>query len=142
VKLPGKLLQQSRPRLWLGASRDMMQRAQSYYGLMNALMMLITVYTVREVTIHKYLPWMNFVVFLSIIITVLLLILILDYKLVYPSQIAFHQHEAYKHRNLIRRDLDKEREIARERAELLDKRLSRIEEALGVKENAKDRESV
>lgn len=101
-----KLFKQSKPKLWVGGARDMMQRVQSYYGQINALMALATLYTVREATIQKYAPWASFLVVVGIGFVIMVVLVIVDYKLVYPSQIAFHQHEAYKHRNLIRRDLE------------------------------------
>ncbi len=100
------LLKQSKPKLWLGGLRDMIQRTQAYYAMINAGLLLITTYTVREATIHEYAPWMTWPVILGIIALMMLTILIVDYKWVYPSQIAFHQHEAFKHRSMIRQQLD------------------------------------
>jgi len=137
MSLRSTILKQSHPRLWLGAARDMMQRAQSYYGLMNALLLLVTVYTVREVTIQKYIPGMTFPLFLVVIMVVMLIVVLLDYKLIYPSQIAFHQHEAYKHRSLVRKDF----EAANQRQEEMQKQiqsmaetLERVEKKLDIKE--------
>jgi len=109
MKIKNILLKQSRPILWVGAGRDMMMRSQSYYAQTNAAMILLTMYTVREASFKSYLPWINFPIFFGIIIVIMIFVMLADYKFVYPSQIAFHQHEAYKHRSLIKRDLDKDR---------------------------------
>jgi len=111
------LFGQTKPVLMVGMARDMLTRAQSYYALMNGSMMLITVYTVRETTIKTHLPWMNFGIFFGIVIGLLSLVMIMDYKLVYPSQIAFHQHEAWKHRSPVRKDFEAQRERLKEQAE-------------------------
>ncbi len=106
MNLKRNLFKQSKPRLWLGAIRDMIQRGQSYYGMFNVFVGLATLYTVREALIRSYVPWINFFILLGIIAIMQIIIIIIDYKFIYPSQIAFHQHEAYKHRSLLRRDLE------------------------------------
>lgn len=127
ISARGILFNQHKPRLMLGLARDMLTRAQSYYGLMNASMMMITVYTVREGTIKSHLPWMNFMIFFAFIVLMLIVVMIFDYKMVYPSQIAFHQHEAWKHRSPVRKDF----EALKLELEDMKKILSRIEENYG-----------
>lgn len=132
MKIHIALLKQSKPRLWLGGIRDMMQRLQSYQGLLNGLLLLATVYTVREKTIIKHLPWMTFAIFVGVIAVGMIIIGIVDYKLVHPSQIAYQQHEAYKHRSLLRKDLETANERQQKivkRQEDMDKKLDKI---LGV----------
>lgn len=99
----------------------MLQRAQSYYGMLNILLLLVTAYTVREETIHKWLPWMTFPIFLGTVLLVMIAVMVLDHKLIYPSLIAFHQDEAWKHMSPVKSQFDK-----------LDARLSGIEDALGI----------
>jgi len=112
----------------LGLARDMLTRAQSYYGLMNASMMMVTVYTVREATIKSHLPWMNFMIFFAFIVCMLIVVMIFDYKMVYPSQIAFHQHEAWKHRSPVRKDFEALRAQLNEQAKELQKICKALEE--------------
>jgi len=122
------LFGQTKPVLMVGMARDMLTRAQSYYALMNGSMMLITVYTVRETTIKTHLPWMNFGIFFGIVIGLLSLVMIMDYKLVYPSQIAFHQHEAWKHRSPVRKDFEALREQLNQQAKELQKICKTLED--------------
>ncbi len=100
------VLKQSAPRLWLGALRDMIQRTQSYYSIINISLLLIATYTLREATIKKYFPDFNFFWLLAILAVFVIVVALLDYKFVYPSQIAFHQHEAWKHRSMVRKDTE------------------------------------
>jgi len=130
VAVKQSLLKQSSPKLWLGAIQDLMQRTRLYYGLLVMPLLLVTVYTVREPMIQKYLPWLTLPVFLGVAVVGMFVVAVVDYKLVKPSVIAFHQHEAYKHRNLIRRDLEAEREAANQRQEQLTKRIGDIEKRL------------
>ena len=54
-------------------------------------------------------------------------IVYIDYKIVYPSQIAFHQDEAWKHNSPVRREIED-----------LNTRMKRIEELLeGIKDEWK-----
>ena len=119
MKLKQLLLKQSKPRIWLGGVRDMIQRSQTYYSIFNVILLLITTYTVREVTIKTYLPWFNFWHLIAVIFVIIILIILLDHKLIYPSQIAFHQHEAWKHESPVRKEFKK-----------INERLDRIEKLL------------
>lgn len=129
-----RLLKPSRPRLWLGELRDMVQRTQTYYALFNAALLLVTAYTVREVTIKTYAPWLSLPLFFALLVALMLGVMYLDRKLVYPSQVMFHQHLAWKSESPVKKQLDR---IERKN----DMRLTRIEEALGLepyKEEADD----
>jgi hypothetical protein len=112
----------------------MLQRTQSYYAIVNISLLLVTTYTVREATIKAHLPWFNFWILLVALGVMVGVVALIDYKWVFPSQMAHHQHMAYKHRNLIRRDLEKDREEVKSRNVALDARLRRIEKALGIEE--------
>lgn len=101
-----KYLKQGKPRLWLGGLRDMLQRTQSYYGSFNILLLLVTTYTVRETTIHKYAPWATFGVILGIAVILIIVINIIDHKWIYNSQVAYHQHIAWKNLSPVRRQVE------------------------------------
>lgn len=128
VSAKNLILKQRKPVLWVGAGRDMMMRAQSYYGIMNASMILITMYTVREESFKSFVPWLTLPIFFGTVIVLMMALMLFDYKMVYPSQIAFHQHEAYKHRSLIRRDLDNDRKENKRRFEETEKNLRKLME--------------
>lgn len=121
------MLKQGRPRLWLGAARDMIQRTQAYYAIINASLLLITTYTIRETTIKTHLPWFDFRWLLLFLVTFIVTVVLIDYKFIYPSQIAFHQHEAWKHRSPVRKDL----EAVKEELALMNESIARIEGTLG-----------
>jgi len=133
MSIRSKLLRQRKPKLWIGGLRDMLSRAQTYYALINMPLILITAYTVREATVNKYMPWLTLPVFFSFVILFVLTIIIIDYKIVYPSVIAFHQHEAWKHRSPVRLQLEKERRENKKRMLEIEKTLKRIEERLDGK---------
>lgn len=117
------LLKQGKPKIALGALRDMIQRTQAYYGILNVMLLLITTYTVREATIKKLFPWFNFYWLLGVGVAFIIIVVITDYKFVYPSQIAWHQHEAWKHGSPVRKDFD-----------MVKKHLKKVEKSLGIYE--------
>lgn len=110
MKLKRFLLKQSKPRIWLGGARDMMQRGQSYYGMISIVINLATLYTVREAMIKHYFPWINFFIVVMFVLVAAIIVMIIDHKVVYPSQIAFHQYEAWKHRSPIRQAMEEDRQ--------------------------------
>jgi hypothetical protein len=119
-------LKQSRPRIWLGALRDIVQRTQAYYALINASLLLITTYTVREATIKAHFPWFNFGWLAIALIVFVVVVALTDYKVIYPSQVAYHQFEAWKHRSPVRRDM----EAMKQELDLIKEAVARVEEKL------------
>lgn len=83
----------------------MITRTQSYYSLMNVVLLLVTTYTVREATIQKWFPWLNFWWLLGIGAAAIIAVAAIDYKLVHPSEIAYNQSQAWKHRSPVRKEL-------------------------------------
>jgi hypothetical protein len=65
----------------------------------------MTFYTVAQVYIHKYFPWVNLAVFLIFLVAAMLLLVFLFYKFVYPSYYAFLNKQTYIHDNPIQKDL-------------------------------------
>lgn len=102
--MSNQFFKQSKPKLKIGLVRGMIQRAQVYYALLNIFLLLITTYTVREATIRNLIPGFQFWWLLVAVPIIGAIVLIIDYKYIYPSEIAWHQHEAWKHRSPARRD--------------------------------------
>lgn len=119
-------LTQSKPRIWLGGLRDIMQRTQAYYALINASLLLITTYTVREATIKAHIPWFNFGWLAAALVVFVVVVALVDYKIIFPSQVAYHQHEAWKHRSPVRKDM----EAMQKELNLIKEAVARVEEKL------------
>jgi len=124
------ILRQGKPKLWLGEARDMLTRVQSYYVYVNISLLLITTYTVREATIKAFIPWFNFIHLLAFLIVGISVVAVIDRKWVYPSQIAFHQHQAWKHKSPIRQAIEEDRQNNLQRMERMEAALKRIEEKI------------
>jgi len=94
-----QMLYQGRPNLWLGALKNLVVRTQSYYAIVNFVLLLITTLTVSSTSINKYLPWLNLFWLLVLLTVFVVVISIVDYKIIYPSEIAWNQQQAWKHMN-------------------------------------------
>ncbi len=90
---------------FLGGLITLIQRCQFYFSLLNFLMILATFYytTFRHVT---PIP-IPFLAFLLVMAGILLVLMIVEYTVIYPSFIAFQAHQAYNpQRNPLVKDVE------------------------------------
>lgn len=130
-KLIGKILRQRRAGIHVGGFKHVLIQTVFYISLINFGLIAVTAYTVMREHILVYLPWFKFWMFIVILGFMVLLAMILEFKFIYPSYMAFKNIQEYEHQNLLRKDL----------AEVL-KGLSRIERKLGggeVNDNENER---
>lgn len=93
-----------------------------YVSIANTLMLSLTFwYTSGSIIAAKYAPWLTMWMFLSVSIVLLAIVMILDYKLMYPSRQGFISTQAYIHANPAVTDL---KEIKKD--------LGKIKEKLGI----------
>jgi len=98
----------------LGGILTLLQRCQFYFSLLNFLMILATFY---YTTLRHILP-INFILFLVIMAGLLLVLMLVEYIVVYPSFVAFQMHQAYK-RNPLVKDVGEIKEEIRELKKIL-----------------------
>lgn len=84
---------QIRGRIWLGRLKVTFSRLGAYVSYINFLMLILTFYTVKG---HKY---ASLEVFLFIAILGIVVIGILDYFVMLPSEQAFLNEQFAKHQN-------------------------------------------
>ena len=111
----------------IGGAKDLLMRTLFYVSIINFILIAITAYhtTLRD-TLLSWFPWLNFPIFLGILVVGLLLLMVLEYKIVLPSSWAFSNRQQYEHQNLIRKQLDK-----------IEETLSEIQKKQGVNKNDK-----
>jgi len=85
----------------IGMLKDLYARISPYIGLINMTLLAATAY---YTTIRHFLH-INFLEFVILIAVVVLSVAAVEYFIVMPSHYAFINEQAYKHGNLIRRDL-------------------------------------
>ncbi len=85
--LPGAILQ-----MWSGA--------QIYQGIVNSFLLIATAYntTLRE-SLQVYAPWLNFWLFFLLLLGGNLVMMLLHYKYIQPSMMAFNATQGYVHLN-------------------------------------------
>jgi len=125
-----KMKRQLKGNIRLGGFVDTLAFTMFWMSLVNFLMMAVTTYTVtREYTISIF-PWFSIWIFLSILGLIIATVMVFEYKLVYPSRVAFRNQQEYAHDSPIKEDLDQ----IKETQEHLRRDLEAIKEKLGIKE--------
>ena len=106
--LKSKLTKQYHISGWVGALKDLFTRVVFYVTALNFVLLAATAYhtTLRE-TIQSQLPWLTFPVFLGVLVVLVLISMVIEYKIVLPSTIAYLNEQGYKHQNPIRAQLDR-----------------------------------
>ena len=119
----------------LGGFVDTLAFTMFWMSLVNFLMMAVTTYTVtREYTISIF-PWFSIWIFLSILGLIIATVMVFEYKLVYPSRVAFRNQQEYAHDSPIKEDLKQikeEQELNRKRQEVIQRDLDKIKIKLEV----------
>lgn len=100
-------LKQARPIVWLGALQIQLVYSQSYYtSYINYIFMgTMFWYTTLAPIMRPYLPWIQFWMFVLLMISVIITFMIVDYKFIYPSRQGYLNRQAYKHVNPVAYDL-------------------------------------
>jgi len=100
-RLLSKIIKQSEMKPWLGGAKDLLMRTMFYITAINFLLLAATAY---HTTLRPYLP-MSFWGFLAILVGLILIAMVFEYKIVLPSTIAFLNRQVYKHKNPLVEDV-------------------------------------
>lgn len=102
-------VKQAEARLWLGALQVQLSNSMSFYlTYWNiALMAMMFWYTTAAPNIRPIVPWASFWMFAAIALLGVAIVMLLDFKFIYPSRQAFLNKQSYKHRNPAVADLQK-----------------------------------
>jgi len=90
----------------IGAFRDLLGRSLFYISVINFALISVTAFntTVRDY-VAQYVSWFSFPIFIFLLILVAFSAMVLEYKLVLPSNVNFANRQIYKHKNPIKDDL-------------------------------------
>ena len=124
-------IKQKETGTFIGGLKLQLARSGFYFTIINFGLILITAY---YTTIHPLYPTLPFGVFLACLIFLLVGLIIFEYTIIYPSEVAFTAHQIWKEKRnplfkeitSIREDLDTQKGNSRE---ILSK-LQTIEKAL------------
>jgi hypothetical protein len=96
------LSRQYRVGPWLGALKMQGARAMFYVGLPQTPLIAIA----AAPQIQKMVPWLSvWMIMVAFVIYFVVIGMWLDYKLMLPSEMAYNNAQAYKHRNPFQEDM-------------------------------------
>ena len=85
---------------WLGAFQVQLTNSFFYISVLNTVLLSSTFWKSWGYEIAKqYAPWMNFWMFLGCGALLMMLLMLMDYQLVYPVRQAFLNEQSCKHEN-------------------------------------------
>lgn len=123
-----KIKRQLKGNIKLGGFVDTLAFTMFWMSLVNFSMMAVTTYTVtREYTISIF-PWFSIWIFLSFLGLVIATVMVFEYKLVYPSRVAFRNQQEYAHESPIKKDL----KDVKDEQKLVREDLDKIKAKLGI----------
>lgn len=125
LDLRSRLLKQ-KSVAWVGGVKDVYMAAVFYFNAASFVLLAITAYNTTFIPIlaQRGIHWLTLPMFISGGIGLILLLMLLEYKLVYPSFYAFRNKQEYTHKNLLREDL----EATYKRLEKLNEKLKELED--------------
>lgn len=106
-KLLSILLKQHQLGQFPGAAKSIFGRTLVYVGYANFSMIAAMAYTTFSDPLVHYIPWLSFRMFLGVLAIGLLVVMLLDYKFMLPSEWNFSWRQQWKHANPIREELKK-----------------------------------
>lgn len=110
----------------IGGLKDIVMRTMFYVTALNFIMLVVTSYSVSlRDFMGNYVGWFSFPVFLGILVFILFVAIIIEYKFILPSQWNFVNKQQYEHESPIKKDME----------EIKD-RLTAMERHMGVKDEA------
>lgn len=90
-----KILKQRDVGSQLGGAKELLMRTMFYITAINFLLIAVTAY---HTTLRVYFP-ISFWGFLGILVAIVVIAMVLEYKIILPSSIVFLNTQAYKHKN-------------------------------------------
>jgi hypothetical protein len=90
---------------YIGAFVNVLYLTMPLLGIMAYTISALTLYTVNINWIRSNISWLSIPVYFVLIIIFCLLLMLLNYKYLYPSYYTFLNKQAYIHNNPIQKDL-------------------------------------
>jgi hypothetical protein len=104
VKLQSNLLKQGKVRLWMGGIKHSMGQIGIYVSFINLILLIITSYNTGWV--QRYFVGLNFFQFTGIIIGLILMALLFEFKVDMPNYFGFWNQQFWRHDNPLRQNLE------------------------------------
>lgn len=92
---------------FIGAFVNILYLTMPLFGIVAYSMSAVTLYTVTLPYTKPIMPWFNLYIFFSALIATCFIAMLIFYKFLYPSYLAFVNKQSYIHNNPIQKDLQK-----------------------------------
>ena len=109
-KLLSRLLKQHQLGQFPGAAKSVFGRTLVYVGYANFCMIAAMAYETFSEPLLQYIPWLTFRMFLAVLVGGLLVVMVLDYKFMLPSEWNFLLKQQWRHVNPTRAEFKKIRD--------------------------------
>lgn len=129
MKIKRFLLKQYNVSPWFGGLKNLYSRAMNYLGIITTLLLALTAYNtlVLREEFRDIAMVINFPVFISILFCLLVVTMIFVWKVEVPSSIAWSNIEAFKHSNLIRKQITEMEKRHKKQLDLILEKLESLE---------------
>ncbi len=118
------LFKQYHTGVLLGALYSEFTTSMGYYNLINSVFIALMAWNMPTVmNLRERMAWLSFPLFIGMLLAIIILIMLIDYKFFLPSRQEFSNQQWIKHKNPMVRQLER-----------IERRQMRIEQALGLKE--------
>ena len=105
VKLKNVAKQKNLP--WIGPLKDIVMSTVFYISIINFILISVTAYyTTLRPFLLIYAPWFKIWMWLSLLVGIVLVMMVLEYKFVYASWYTFRNKQEATHENLIIKRID------------------------------------
>ena len=103
-----KITKQNDSNIWVGGAKEVLGHTIFWVSMINFVLIAATAYnTTLKDYIINYMGWVTFPLFMLFLAIVVFIAMLIEYRFIIPSVMAFRNKQEYEHQNLIRKDLDK-----------------------------------
>jgi hypothetical protein len=88
--------------------KGLFSQTMTYVAILNTAMIAPTFWSSQaRVSLTNAIPWLNFWMFIGIIAVAVPMMMLIEYKFLYPSAVRLTNSQTYKHKNPIYEKLDR-----------------------------------
>jgi type I restriction-modification system DNA methylase subunit len=93
---------------FLGGIKEVLASALFYVSAINFFLIIVTAYntTLKPFCDAQGWYWFNLPLFFIVLIGLVALMMLFEFKFVYPSAFKFRNNQEYQHQNLLRKDIE------------------------------------
>jgi len=101
---------------WVGGAKEMLAQTVFYISMINFVLIAITAYnTTLRTYLQSWLPGFQLWMFFAILTTLVIIIMIIEYKFIAPSLYSFRSKQMFEHESKV---MDELRDIKKKVADI------------------------